>query len=158
MTAPVIFLDIDGVLNSHRSCMAYKGFPSPAHPDTWGKLDGVAIGLLQRVVRKTGAVCVLSSTWRIGATEQDIRELSKYLGVPIIDVTRYAVDREVRGHQIRDWLAAHPEVTTWAILDDDSDMLPEQMGRFVKVDHYDGLSYWQHLKLIELLGGERAEP
>jgi len=43
--------------------------------------------------------------------------------------------RTLRGDEIKDWLEKHPEVEDYAILDDDSDMLPEQ---FIKFHHTDG--------------------
>lgn len=150
----VIFLDIDGVLNSHRTCMAFKGFPAPSdNPKRgWDKLDPIAIKLLQRVCERSNAVCVLSSTWRLGVDRKWLDKLQKYLGVSIIDKTREAYDK--RGYQIKDWLDSHPEVTHYAILDDDSDMLEDQMGNFVKTTHEDGLSYQNHVDLIEILDGK----
>lgn len=156
MSQPVLFLDIDGVLNSTRSAAAYGGYPWPGthKPRDWHKFDPVAVALLQRVCRRSGAVCVLSSSWRLGMTDSDRNDLAAHLGIEIIGVTRPTLAREQRGNQIADWLAAHPEVTTWAIVDDDSDMLPKQMERFVKVRGEDGLSYLGHVRLIELLGGK----
>lgn len=60
----IIFLDIDGVLNSHASCSALGGVPWPMKPYNWGFFDRVAVGLLRKAVNQTGAVCVLSSSWR----------------------------------------------------------------------------------------------
>jgi len=48
--------------------------------------------------------------------------------------------RTLRGDEIKDWLDAHPEVTDYAILDDDSDMLPEQFVKFHHCDPWFGLS------------------
>lgn len=48
--------------------------------------------------------------------------------------------RTLRGDEIKDWLDAHPEVTDYAILDDDSDMLPEQFVKFHHCDAWFGLS------------------
>lgn len=154
----VIFLDIDGVLNSQRSCMAFGGFPWPGkHKErSWEKFDSVAIGLLRRITTKTGAVCVLSSTWRLGADDAFLSDLSAHLGVQIVGMTRSTYLNEVRGNQIQDWLNENPEVERWCILDDDSDMLPEQMDNFVKVNYQDGLSYQNHLDVIRILGGEVA--
>lgn len=156
----VIFLDVDGVLNSARSCLAFKGYPfpdeGPGHG--WEKLDPIAVSMLDRVCRKTGAVCVLSSSWRIGADEAWLKKFGDYLGVSIIDKTsEYYVQGEVRGNQIQQWLDGHSEVTHWAILDDDSDMLPGQAENFVKVNHRDGFSYQNNLDLIRLLGGENLD-
>jgi hypothetical protein len=46
----------------------------------------------------------------------------------------------MRGEEIKDWLQKNQEVQEYAILDDDSDMLPEQMDKFYHCDGYFGLS------------------
>lgn len=152
----VIFLDIDGVLNSLRSCVALGGYPFPGRSKErdWHLFDEVAVGLLRRAVRKTGAVCVLSSSWRLGMDVPELKDLADRLGVPIIGKTRDTYGSERRGPQIRDWLLSNPEVDRYAILDDDSDMMPEQMPYFVKVFYDEGFSYAQHKQLIDVLGGE----
>lgn len=48
--------------------------------------------------------------------------------------------RTLRGDEIKDWLDKHPEVEDYAILDDDSDMLPEQFMKFHHCDPWFGLS------------------
>lgn len=157
MTGPVIFLDIDGVLNSERTCLAFDGYPWAPMPDTgyeecnWHKFDDVAIGLLRRVVAKTGAVCVLSSSWRVGLGDDDLNALATRLGVPIIGCTRPTLAREKRGEQIRDWLAENPLVTAYAILDDDADMLEEQKPYFVQTCHRNGFTIENYMRLFEIL-------
>ncbi len=48
--------------------------------------------------------------------------------------------RTLRGDEIKDWLDKHPEVEDYAILDDDSDMLPEQFNKFHHCDPWFGLT------------------
>ena len=48
--------------------------------------------------------------------------------------------RTLRGEEIQDWLDNHPEVEDYAILDDDSDMLPEQFAKFHHSDPWFGLN------------------
>jgi hypothetical protein len=48
--------------------------------------------------------------------------------------------RTLRGEEIQDWLNNHPEVEDYAILDDDSDMLPEQFAKFHHSDPWFGLN------------------
>jgi hypothetical protein len=48
--------------------------------------------------------------------------------------------RTLRGEEIQDWLDAHPEVEDYVILDDDSDMLPEQFAKFHHSDPWFGLT------------------
>lgn len=58
-------------------------------------------------------------------------------------------DREnLRGEEIEEWLDKHPEVTDYAILDDDSDMLEEQFSKFHHCDGWFGMSP-NHLYRIE---------
>jgi hypothetical protein len=151
----VIFLDIDGVLNSNRSCVGLGGFPFPGkHKDrNWHLFDDVAVGLLRRVVKVTGAVCVLSSSWRLGMGPSELRDLAARLGVSIIDKTRDTYGSEPRGEQIQDWLNDHLEVDKYVILDDSSDMLEQQLPNFVRTLHADGLSYQNHLDAIRILEG-----
>ena len=149
----VIFLDIDGVLNSHRSAVAMQTFHT---------LDPIAVKMLFRVVTLAEAKIVISSTWR-----QDKQWLTTIWGAlrqagypwvhtgflplgecPIIDRTE--VLRGDRGHEIQTWLDANPEYDDYIILDDDSDMLDSQMDRFIKCHHHTGFGWeqWQQIREI----------
>lgn len=152
----VIFLDIDGVLNSTRSAAALGGMPWPGlkKERDWHLFDPVAVGLLRRACEKTGAVCVLSSSWRAHLDDAGLQDLAQRLGVQIIDRTRETRGAEIRGVQIAEWLQAHPEVDTYVILDDDSDMLDEQKERFVKTNFREGFLFEHYMRLTHLLGGE----
>jgi hypothetical protein len=58
----VIFLDIDGVLDSYRSCLAYGNYP---HSNTVYELfDDVAVSLLRNFCKDNDIKLVLSSCWR----------------------------------------------------------------------------------------------
>lgn len=48
--------------------------------------------------------------------------------------------RTLRGQEIQEWLDAHPEVTDYAIIDDDSDMFDHQFEKFHHIDGWFGLS------------------
>lgn len=48
--------------------------------------------------------------------------------------------KSCRGEEVKEWLHFHPEVTDYAILDDDSDMLPEQFCKFHHCDPWFGLT------------------
>lgn len=57
----VIFLDIDGVLCTPLSVRLNWLFRRPMERPFF---DPIALGLLRRLVRRTGARVVLSSSWR----------------------------------------------------------------------------------------------
>lgn len=147
----IIFLDIDGVMNSFRTAIAYDGYGylgSEGH-----KCDPVAIAMLQRLCKETGAKVVISSTWRIGRAH--IEDFA-FLGVPVIDMTP-VLSNCIRGDEIYHWLeltndASEDKVTHYIILDDDSDMLESQMPNFIKVDHNTGFSFDNYQNALKILG------
>lgn len=143
----VLFLDIDGVLNSHRSCLALGGFPYGVEGYNRDQFDEVAVRLVRHIVKVAGASIVLSSSWRI---LHDYEDIARGLELPIIDCTPRLAGS--RGSEIAAWLAQHPEVETYAIVDDDSDMLDGQVHRFVKTNMDNGLMWDDASLLAEILG------
>lgn len=116
----VIFLDVDDVLNCKTSksrCNGYIG------------IDGDKVSRLKTIVDATGAEIVLSSTWRLGYNKDghDLEHHWKYLKrkfskckLHIRDVTpELSRNGELRGHEIKEWLDNHPDVTNWVVLDDE---------------------------------------
>lgn len=153
----LLFLDIDGVLNSVRSAVAHKGYPWPGEPHEreWEKFDEVAVRLLQDVVGETGASVVLSSVWRIGADEEFLKDLSERLGVEIKYTTNWSGME--RGWEINKTLkdvlsCVEDKLESYVIIDDDSDMLSIHKDRFVKVDGNNGLSFENYMEIINVLG------
>lgn len=88
----VIFLDIDGVLNSndwyvYRHGKMLQGTIVKEYP--LHEFDPKAIIRLNRIIRETGAKIIVSSTWRSGKRVQDLQELLNSVGIAgeVIDVT-----------------------------------------------------------------------
>ena len=108
----VIFLDIDGVLNSNSTSNPRK-FPYV--------IDDMLLARFRELVRKTGATVVLSSTWRV----DPIGLLAaKYYQVPYNDACP-DMPGAPRCEEMQAWLRHHPEATRYAVLDDDDDCLDE---------------------------------
>lgn len=146
----VVFLDIDGVLNCHRTCIALGGIPHNIDPKSVAQLDPVGLSLIRRIVEASGAKVVLSSTWRILHRWQDV---GVALDLPIIGATpRGTLAGYERGHEIAAWLEDHVEVTHYAIIDDDSDMLAHQKPYFVHTSGFDGFTWANAEKLAQVLG------
>lgn len=136
----VIFLDIDGVLNHCNT--RHNVLPTVAEPLP------IPIALecmdrLNRLIAATAAKIVISSSWRLYARWQDLASaLARHgLVADVIGATPdlsndrawlanweaskgvpFAFDHLERGWEIAEWLAAHPDVTAFVILDDCSDM------------------------------------
>lgn len=121
----IVFLDIDGVLNSGRWRRA--GRPGE-HPDVHG-IDPAAVRMLEPLVAD-GVGFVLSSTWRNYFTAPAMTRQLRLLGFTGQVIDRTKLDREpgpsglvttaeTRGAQVAEWIAEHPEHGPFAILDDD---------------------------------------
>lgn len=143
----VIFLDIDGVLNSQRTAVAFGRIPFSTANDGRAALDEVAIRIIGGIARASGAVIVLSSTWR---KHSDWQKYGPDLDLPIIDRTPTLSGN--RGPEIAVWLKLNHEVENYAIIDDDSDMLPEQMPFFVHTSGFDGFTWTNAQLLAKLMG------
>ena len=119
----VIFLDVDGVLNSeHWYKKNHEKHPERCRVET--AIDPRYVRNLRKIVKRTGAVIVLSATCR-GVVRKNkthyLRQILNRYGLEIYDYT-LRLGRE-RGYEIQDWLDKHKDVTNIVILDDDSDML-----------------------------------
>lgn len=136
MTNRVIFLDVDGVLN-HRA-----RFTSD-HKKGTHVLCPIACGLFASFVEQHDIKVVLSSTWRIFDDHVHLLRCAGVLDRGHDDWRtkdlRGNGARGWRGDEIAEWLSRHPEVEQYAIVDDDGDMLPEQMSRFVRTSFDSGL-------------------
>ena len=150
----LIFLDVDGVLNS----WTYWKNLSPDAQYELRHIDGNAIKKLKRIVDKTGAEIVVSSTWRKFNEDMHIlaTRLSVY-GLNIMSKTPVLYNKE-RGHEITAWFESHPEYkdATYVILDDDADM-NVHMDRLVKTDYVYGLTNSKAERAIKMLNEERGE-
>lgn len=136
MSEKILFLDVDGVLNSVESCKFYG---------TFERLDPRGVVVLQRIIDTTGAKLVISSTWRLYRGLDGMREVLQHAGLraEVVGITPDLVERrDVRGEmdlggfiahprreEIAAWLAQHPEVTAWCALDDDPDAGPLNLIR-----------------------------
>ena len=173
----VLFLDIDGVLNSE-NWFAYRiycvknnmvnilmNFVDTDDRNIKHKLtmlDDRAIANLNRIIEETGCKVVLSSSWRSSIESENIftQNLLKLKGFKyeFYDVTPrlWFNDFSIRrGEEIQLWMdkeSEKNEIESFVILDDDdSDMLPEQMNNFIHVDANIGLTYSDVCKAIKIL-------
>lgn len=151
----VIFLDVDGVLNSIDSEDRFSYCIG---------LDYSGIKLLREIVDATDAEIVLVSTWKLSWDKDGSRPdtLGEYLDdrlaeerLTIMDKTGGNMDE--RGHGIIDWLSEHP-TDSWIVLDDEIFEDYEECGimpHLVKTNFYDGGLKEKHVEMaINLLNKE----
>ena len=130
----LVFLDFDGVLNSHDFLYRWQEKSARDAVEFTGNehlmLDPVAVGRVNEILATTGAKVVVSSSWRHGWTIERLREILAAAGFvgEVIDYTPpYGKDR---GHEIDEWLQDHDEGhDPFVILDDDQDM--SHMGKYL---------------------------
>lgn len=140
----LLFLDIDGVLNSVNYYMTrVRGeVPTSVFEYHSTDLDPTAVDLLKNFVLEYNIDIVLSSTWRklFAISEiKDLFTLAGWEGIPIIDFT--PVLHTIRGEEIQKWYNMfESEYDEYVIIDDDADFLPSQLEyNFVHVSGTTGL-------------------
>ena len=159
----ILFLDIDGVLNT---ALWYISKEKNASKDKWGyAFDPMSVANLKRIVDETGAGIVISSSWKcVGLPE--LRKMWKARKLPgrIIDITPdIMTDEDIldidldlidpgkgRGDEIKKWLSRHEkQVSHYAIIDDMYEMLPEQQSH-TRIDVINsGMVLSDHLAMID---------
>ena len=161
----VIFLDIDGVLNSsdYMRCLhrlkVNHGIGDTM--DEYGQLfDSRCVNYLDLIIRETGAKIVISSTWRMGGLpKMQAMWQARSLPGEVIGITPRYPSGEIqekyyqpgvgRGYEIQEWLEEHSNIESYVILDDDSDMLSHQ--KFVKCGNHYGIDYSVYKDAVEKL-------
>ena len=144
----IIFLDIDGVLN-HRKCKVKtkRGFYF---------VDDKCIVRLKKIIEKTEAKVVLSSTWRYGyydlvdgkktSAAKDYEALMNKLqehGIFIYGHTP-VLQKSHRGTEILNWLKdTDAMLDSFVILDDGDDIYPLEKYH-VRTSFKEGLR-WRHV-------------
>lgn len=141
----IIFLDVDGVLNNADDSdhHIHKGgcyFYSPK-----------CVERLNKITDATGAKIVVSSTWRLGKTVNELQLQFKEMCITgeVIDKTCQLNHLDgYRGNEILKWIKDNEVLLghyyynfkSYVIIDDDTDMLLWQKDNFVNTDGYKGLT------------------
>lgn len=121
----LIFLDIDGVLNSDTTYKAWRLMPA----NTRSLRDLIApkmVANLNKITDASGAGLVISSSWRMDLAFKDPNELVKLLkecGVTgsIVGETPHSWEKSLRHEEITAFLqvfADHSELSGIAVIDD----------------------------------------
>lgn len=126
----VLFLDVDGVINSEATLQKCGGGILGIDPYLAFLVGKISLAIPDLKV-------VLSSSWR---HFEHGREQVEEQCVSIFDVTPGLGFGTIRGDEIRAWLDSHPEVEKYAILDDNSDMRPEQFNNFFQTSWKTGIT------------------
>ena len=157
----VIFLDVDGVLNSDE-------FFDNNKDNSY--IDEKTVRLLKKAVEETGAKVVVSSSFRYTRSFGKVQEILLRNGITF-DKTPF-LDNE-RGKEIKQWIAEHSkiseelkddsEVEDYVVLDDDifDDFDEEILSHLIKMEENEVRGFGKGLqekdvdKIIERFGRAR---
>jgi hypothetical protein len=173
----LIFIDVDGVLNSQQwyTSDIYKNLKAE-NIEVYDEHQFCHwnVALLNKLTDETGAKLVVSSSWRKSRTVEQLKDLFKRVGITgeIIGKTPYlsfgCTEEEYkeyaysvpRGCEIKAWLEKNKgilgekmELVKYVILDDDSDMLYWQRNKYLWVDPYCGITPNIVFKAKKILNG-----
>lgn len=161
----VIFLDIDGVLNTG---WWYTQMDRNTPKDKYGyAFDPNAVANLKKIIDETGADIVISSSWKsFGLSELEEMWMDRGLPGKLIGITPNSVSDEmllnadldhmelfsIRGIEINEWLIKHEKrVSQYVIIDDMDNMLPEQQSHFVQTNSEVGITNENAERAINIL-------
>lgn len=113
----VVFLDVDGVLNT-TTFLRDTELP----PDD--RIIHDRVGILNRILRETGAVCVLSSDWRLSFSAEEMeRHLRDGFGFEGTIISSTPINDRSRFSQISDWFDECSETFDDFVIIDDTEVI-----------------------------------
>lgn len=122
----IIFLDVDGVLNTISDYRLYG-------PDF---INMLAVSRLSKIIKATNSKIVVSSNWRL--EEKSRKILHQALGKYNLEIYDYTVRRSKKSQEIKIWLDEN-EIIKFAIIDDDPRASLEASS-FFKINEEFGLT------------------
>ena len=158
----VLFLDIDGVLNSieHIKRIGSAGCPPPLGQASIEQLKWcpLMVGRLRRIVDESRCRIVISSSWR-GYGEQAVAQWQRMFAcylwrdAPVIGETPTLDETDqmhpLRGLEVERWLLYAPRVDRYVCLDDSEEFMPHQP--LVQTSGEHGLTDAEATRCIEIL-------
>ncbi len=145
---PVLFLDVDGVLNR-------VGFRPTANAGLSSWIEPELAARLNRLVAASGAVVVMASSWREGRSLDVLRRelVAASVDVPLIDTTP-VLPGLPRWAEIQAWLdTQQPPVARFVIVDDERDMGPLR-DQHVRISSLVGLDDDACARALAVLGAD----
>lgn len=147
--SPILFLDIDGVLNHSRACASSVKNSS---------LDPENVAHFNHIIQATAAKIVISSDWRWFYPYEQLCQLLREAGVAgeFLGTTStlwLEQSNQVwmsRGAEIGEWLETYGYEGNFVILDDCDDIAP-YLDRWVRTDPHKGLTEIKAQQAIAML-------
>ena len=161
----IIFLDFDGVLNSHKYMGSYA-YKKETQGMTGGQvmklahhahIDPAALKILNKLVDQTGATVVVSSTWRIIYSVEELNKMCKARGATftIVDKTpelpRRFSEFIPRGKEIQAYIDSLPQIPEGILIIDDWENMIHLSPYLLRTNEADGIKNSQIKLAIKIL-------
>lgn len=168
----LLVLDLDGVINNDLDSEYHNVYHVSPNGNISEKLffSKSCVNLINDITTRTGAVILLSSTWRLGETVESAQRMLSSMGLTgkVIGLTEnltYSkripddVARVIpRGVEVHKWIVENETTlgyegyfTKYVILDDDDDFLISMLPNFVQCDSNIGITRELADKAISIL-------
>lgn len=162
---PILFLDIDGVLNDHT-------WHQPADSTT---IDKPCMDRLNKIIAETGCDIVISTAWRYMVHSQVMNVIGFFQMLRTHGLTKHAriiglthpdevrndgttwttsdVEKSDRGHQIQNWLNMFGADRHYCVVDDRDDLGIQQLhaANFIQTQSNVGMTDLEMERIIEVL-------
>jgi hypothetical protein len=158
----IVFLDFDGVLvpDVDAQQQTNSGLTHANYLSTVA-FNPICVGNLNQLLHTTHAEVVLSTSWAKGHSISQLSNCLMRNGIDPSNIFEYDDPSENsymtprnkaynRGEEIGAWLRAHPEITQWVAIDDDSTVLHLRTN-FVRTNPragFDAASLQKALKIL----------
>lgn len=160
----IIFLDIDGVMNSTDKYDFLTTFPAPGMFSPF-IVDLNKIKAFEHVLLQTPFIkVVVSSTWRLGSKAHgvEINSAKDFAKITRLNARLFHTDWRTpllgdgrhRGDEVEAWLDNHPEVFKYAVIDD---CYPDQFKdhvncKYIQTDPHIGMTFNNLDKMLRFFG------
>lgn len=152
----VIFVDADGCMIDDGwadKCFAEEGYD----PYDYDEFNPRSLRLLARLKEEENAEVVFSSSWRFDELSFiNAKEQFKIAGIQLYGYTTLDWHTgQTRGDEIALYLAQHPEINNYVILDDVEINIALLRPHWVKTTFKEGFTYEMYLRAKEILQSKK---
>ena len=158
----VIFLDIDGVLNSVTDFLEARHY-GHIHNEGIEIISPGKLYLVEHIIGKTDAKIVISSSWREMYSLKELYDMFYIRGFTLprtsivgkTEICESDVDHySRRSIEISKWLDVHDHVESYVILDDEDRFESRHKNNLVTTNMFDGLNMSLADDAVLILGKE----
>lgn len=131
----VIFLDIDGVLRTHKSDLEWlKKLNAPIPEKRYRKFSPKSVSNINFIHTLIRCKVVITSNWKLYYSLDELKQIFREQGIQpeVIDKTGISTSR---GEEILEWLSLNDGIENWVVIDDQvKDLSSIDSSRIVKCD------------------------